>query len=193
LLPFVVAACGLSTRPYAERRQWPLRVSRPQTLPARRGAPVLLVRSFTAGPGLDARGLQSIEPDGSIRTDFYEEWSVSPAQAVEDCVRGWLAASGLFSAVLAPGSRLPADLVLEAELTALWTVPSENRARAALGLTLVRERATATLLVQSRIEAEAALPRQDGDTTAQDAAQAMTAAVAALCSRVEAALYQVKA
>ena len=137
--PLALAGCGLETRPYAERRQWPLLVHRPQALPPRTGGPVLLVRSFTAGPGMEARGLQSVQPDGSIRTEFYEEWSVPPAQAVEEAVRSWLAQSGLFSAVLAPGSRLAADLVLEGELDALWTVPAENTARAALGLTLVAQ------------------------------------------------------
>ena len=43
-----------------------------------------------------------------------------PAQAVEDGLRQWLAATGLFGAVLAPGSRLAADLVLEGDLTAFW-------------------------------------------------------------------------
>ena len=185
LVPLAFGGCGLETRPYAERRQWPLLVRRPQELPPRSGGPVLLVRSFAAGPGLEARGLQYVQPDGSIRTEYYEEWSVPPSQAVEEAVRDWLAQSGVFSAVLAPGSRLPADLVLEAELDALWTVPAEHTSRAALGVTLVAEGgAGARLVLQRRVEGEAALAA----TTPQDAVAAMTAAVAALCGRVEAAV-----
>ena len=180
-----LAGCGLETRPYAERRQWPLLVRRPLALPPRQGGPVLLVRSFVAGPGLEARGLQFAQPDGSIRTEFYEEWSVPPAQVVEEAVRGWLAESGLFSAVLAPGSRLTADLVLEGELDALWALPAQHVARAALGLTLVAESgAGARLLLQRRVDGEAAL----AGSTPQDAVAAMTAAVATLCERVEAAV-----
>lgn len=181
-VPLVLVACGLETRPFAERRQWPLLVRRPASLPPRKGGAVLLVRSFIAGPGLEARGLQSVQPDGSIRTEFYEEWSVPPAQAVEEAVRGWLAACGLFAAVVAPGSRLAAGLVLEAELDALWTVPAGRLARTALGMTLVAEgAASAQLVLQQRVEGEAPL----AGATPQDAVGAMTAAVGALCGRVE--------
>jgi len=181
----VLAGCGLDTRPYLERREWPLLVRRPQALPARTGAPVLLVRGFAAGPGMEARGLQSVQPDGSLRTGFYEEWSVPPAQGVEEAVRDWLTACGLFSAVLAPGSRLAADLVLEGELDALWTLPAEHLARAAAGVTLLAQGpAGARLLLQRRVEGEAEL----SGTAPQDAAGAMTAAVAVLCGRIEEAV-----
>jgi cholesterol transport system auxiliary component len=180
-----LAGCGLDTRPYVERRDWPLLARRPQALPPRPGGPVLLVRSFAAGPGMEARGLQSVQPDGSIRTEFYEQWSVLPAQAVEEAVRGWLADSGLFSAVLAPGSRLTADLVLEGELDGLWTVPAEHLARATAGVTLVADAAAGTrLALQQRVVGEAPL----AGTTPPDAASAMTAAVGVLCERIEAAI-----
>lgn len=183
--PLAVAGCALETRPYAERRQWPLLLHRPQALPPRTGGPVLLVRSLTAGPGMEARGLQSLQPNGSIRTDFYEEWSVPPAQAVEESLRGWLAGSGLFAAVLAPGSRLPADLVLEGELGALWTVPAENLARTSLGMTLLAQDAAGTRLVlQRRVEGEAPL-RGPGP---QEATEAMTEAVGVLFERIERAI-----
>jgi ABC-type uncharacterized transport system auxiliary subunit len=180
-----LAGCGLDTRPYVERRDWPLLARRPQALPPRPGGPVLLVRGFAAGPGMEARGLQSVQPDGSIRTEFYEQWSVLPAQAVEEAVRGWLADAGLFSAVLAPGSRLTADLVLEGELDALWTVPAEHLARATAGVTLVADAVAGTrLLLQQRVVGEAPL----AGATPPDAAGAMTAAVSVLCGRIEAAI-----
>ena len=55
-VPLALTACGLGTRPYAERRQWPLLVRRPQALPPRTGGPVLQVRSFTAGPSQGEAG-----------------------------------------------------------------------------------------------------------------------------------------
>lgn len=182
--PLALAGCGLETRPYAERRQWPLLVRRPQTLPPRPGGPVLLVRSLAAGPGMEPRGLQTVQADGSIRTDYYEEWSVPPAQAVEQALRSWLEVCGLFSAVVAPGSRLVAGLVLEGELDALWAVPAERLARAAAGITLVAEGGPAArLALQRRVEGAAPL----AGATPAEAVAALTAAVAALCGQVEAA------
>jgi ABC-type uncharacterized transport system auxiliary subunit len=183
LLPLLLAGCGLATRPYAERRQWPLAVTRPGTLPPG-GRKVLEVRSLLAGPGLDARGLQSLEADGSIRTGFYEEWAVPPAQGVEEALRAWLAASGLFVAVVAPGSRVVADVVLEGELDALWTEPSAKLAHAALGVTLIANGTTPHVLLQRRFAATAALT---GQGAGADVA-AMLAALAIVLAQVESAL-----
>ncbi len=81
-------------RPYVQRRDWPLDVRRGRSLPPRRRGRVLLVRSMRAGPGLEVRGLQWLQRDGSVHVDFYEQWAVPPAQAVEDDLRQWLADCG---------------------------------------------------------------------------------------------------
>lgn len=181
----LLSGCGLAERPYAERRQWPLVARRPRVEPARRGAPILLVRGLRAGPGLEQRGLQSLQADGSIRSEFYEEWAAPPEQAVEEALRGWLADSGLYSAVVASGSRLEADQVLEGELTGLWTIPATNQAHIALGMTVVAQRPAATrVLLQQRLTAEAALA---GGST-REAVEAQSAALSAVLAQVEAAL-----
>jgi cholesterol transport system auxiliary component len=59
---------------------------------------------------------------------------------VEDALRQWLADAGLFSAVVAPGSMLPADLTLEGELTDFVGDPPAGIARAALALVLLDQR-----------------------------------------------------
>lgn len=183
--PLLLAGCGLSERPYAERRQWPLMVRRARSEPARAGAPVLLVRGLRAGPGLEARGLQSLEADGSIRTAFYEEWAAPPAQAAEEALRLWLADCGLFAAVVAPGSRLEPDQVLEGELGGLWTIPATGQAHCALGVTVVAERgAVRRVLLQQRLAAEAPL----SGTSAREAVEAQSAALGAVLGQVEAAL-----
>jgi ABC-type uncharacterized transport system auxiliary subunit len=180
-----LGGCGLSTRPYVERRDWPLLVQRPQALPPRAGAPVLLVRSLRAGPGMEARGLQTLRADGSIKTEFYEEWAVPPAEAVEDALRRWLADSGLFSGVLAPGSRLVADLVLEGELDALWTEPARHDAFAAVGISVLEQNPSAMKVkLQRTVSARAALA---GGAVPQ-AVEAMRAAVAQVCAEIEALL-----
>jgi cholesterol transport system auxiliary component len=185
LLPLALAACGLSERPYAERREWPLLVSRRQSLPPRSGGKVLEVRTLTAGPGLDARGLQSLEADGSIRTAFYEEWAVPPAQGVEDALRRWLADSGRFAAVVAPGSRMPSDLALEGELTALWSEPAAGRAHAAIGVVVVDQPGTVPRIVlQRNFSADVPLT---GDA-APDEVAAQMAALAEVFRGIETAL-----
>jgi ABC-type uncharacterized transport system auxiliary subunit len=185
LLPALLAACGLAERPYAERREWPLRLHRPQTLPRRPDGPVLEVRTLRAGPGLEARGLQSLAPDGSIRTEFYEEWAVPPARGVGDALRLWLADCGRFAAVLAPGSDMPADLVLEGELEALWTEPAAQRARAALGVVVVEQRAAVPRILLQRTEAAEAPLASDAPG---DAVAAQIAALAEVFRDIEAAL-----
>ncbi len=190
LLPLLLAGCGLSERPYLERRQWPLVGGRPGVLAGRKGGKVIEVRTLRAGPGLDARGLQTLAADGSVAADFYEEWSVPPAQGVEELLRGWLRDSGLFAGVVAPGSRVPADLVLEGELGALWSETAGRRARATLGITLIAAQGDAArVLLQRRYEATAA----QGDDTPGGRVQAMLAAVTVVLARLEADLRQLAA
>jgi ABC-type uncharacterized transport system auxiliary subunit len=135
--------CGCSLlpdRPYAERRQWPLgaETAAGAAALAAPAGPVLLVRTVRAGPGLTRRGLQVLQPDGSLQVLYYEEWAVPPAEAAEAALRRALAASGRFAAVTAPGSRLDPDYVLEGELERLLADPAQGSASAALALVLAR-------------------------------------------------------
>ena len=126
-----VALTGCSVlpqTPYLQRRDWPLDVHRTATVLPRRRGRVLLVRSLRAAPSLESRGLQWLQRDGSVHVDFYEQWAVPPAQAVEDDLRRWLADAGLFVAVIAPGSQLSADFILEGELTVFVAEPSVESA-----------------------------------------------------------------
>ena len=98
-----------------------------------RGAAEPARRAFcwcaACGQALGSRcaGLQWLQRDGSVHVDFYEQWAVPPAQAVEDDLRQWLADAGLFRAVVAPGSRLNADFVLEGELDAFMRRSERRR------------------------------------------------------------------
>lgn len=184
-LPLLLAACGLSERPYTERRQWPLMLRRPDALPPRRGGPVLEVRTLNAGPGLEARGLKTLAADGSMQTSFYEEWAVPPAQGIEDALRLWLAAGGKFRAVVAADSRADADLALEGELTALWAEPEQHLARAAIAVTVVDQRGRSPrILLQRTFRGEAAL----ASDAAPDAVSAQLAALTEVFRAIEAAI-----
>ncbi|MBU6498874.1 MAG: membrane integrity-associated transporter subunit PqiC [Rhodospirillales bacterium] len=182
--PLALAGCGLSSRPYAEKRQWPLVVARPAALPPRPHGRVLELRTLRAGPGLESRGLQTVQADGSIRTAFYEEWIAAPAELVEDQLRRWLAASGLFAAVVSPGSRALPDWAMEGELTALWAATPPLPARAAIGLTVVGARGAAPVVLQQRFVAT----RAQTAPGSQAAVAAQEAALAEVFTAIEAAL-----
>jgi len=180
-----VAGCGLSERPYEQKRDWPLTVKNPQQRPAPSRGPVLLIRSMQAGPGLETRGLRSLNADGSVRSNFYETWAVPPAQGVEAAMREWLTADGQFAAVLAPGSRMSADYTLEATLTEFIADPGQGVARAAITLVVLETRGDRTQLrAQHALSAEAPLTGSDAPAIAA----ALRAALEKLLAAVEAAL-----
>lgn len=148
-----VSGCSvLPSQPYQQRRDWPLLPRRASVSPAHKGGRVLLVRTMAAAPGLDARGVQWLLKDGSANTDYYEQWAVPPAAAMEEGLRRWLADSGLFAAVVAPGSRVTADFVLEPELTALIADPAAGTARAAVALVLLEPKGDTTRVRLQRTE-----------------------------------------
>lgn len=154
----------LPSRPYLPQRSWPLAARRSPELPAPVGGRVLLVRGLGAAPGLESRGLQTLEPDGSVQLGYYEQWSVAPADAVGEALRLWLADSGIYAAVVAPGSRLAADLVLEGELQALVAEPARRSFHIALAWVLLgRDR---RLLLQRRTALSVPLASDDAPAIA---------------------------
>jgi cholesterol transport system auxiliary component len=185
LLGMMAALAGCSLLPsgnYIQRRDWPLDVHRASVLPARRRGKVLLVREIRSGPGLEARGLQWLQRDGSVHVDFYEQWAVPPAQAVEDDLRQWLAGSGLFSAVVAPGSRLEADYVLEGELLTFMADPNAGVARVSVAFVLLDQHPSPIKAVLQRTES-AEVKLASGDPPA--IAAAMRAGVAEVVEKIE--------
>lgn len=175
----------LPTRPYLEKREWPLDARRPVSLPPDPRGRVLLVRTLRAAPGLEARGLQALQADGSVRSDFYEEWSVPPADAVEDVMRRWLAACGRFSAVLAPGSRLRADLALEGELLAVLARPAERLSRVSLGFVVLDLRPSPVrVLTQTEVSGTAPIDGSGPPVIAHAGQDALAAMMQQLEARV---------
>jgi ABC-type uncharacterized transport system auxiliary subunit len=148
-----LAGCSLLPQaPYVQQRSWPLDVDRPSVAPRKLHGRVLLVRSVRAAPGLQDRGLQWLQPDGSVHVDYYEQWAVPPAQAVENDLRQWLNDAGLFAAVVAPGSRLNADYVLEAQLETFIADPNAGLVHVALALVLLDQRQGSTKVLLQRTE-----------------------------------------
>lgn len=200
LLPCLaaLAACSvLPERPYQEVRRFALMPERPRRAPPAPRGPVLLVRTLRAAPGMDARGLRIQRPGGVVEVEFWNEWAAPPEELAEEALRRWLSASGLFSAVIAPGSRLRPDLILEGELIRLQAEPALGVARAGLSALLLRQAEGAagnpTIRGQYVVEGTAPLPtgggaRPDGRIAPEEAAQGMAAALADALAALEAQL-----
>jgi cholesterol transport system auxiliary component len=174
--PLGLAACGsvLPAQKYVAKVNWPLAPQPPVFHQGANGAPVLLVRPITAAPGLDAQGLQTIAPDGSLAIDYYNLWAVEPADAVTQSLVTWAQASGLFAAVVTPGSRLNADYIVEGELTELVADPSTAQARCVVTLVVIKTTGTPVPIRQQRLVGTAPLSGNDAafQVTAERAALA---------------------
>jgi cholesterol transport system auxiliary component len=186
LAPAALAGCSVLPQPkYVQQTQWPLAVQRTRTLPPPANGKVLLVRDVTSAPGLDTRGLQWLEPNGSVHVDFYNQWTVSPAAGVTSDLQQWLAGSGLFSAVVGAGSGLVPDLILDTELTQFVADPRNLTAHAAAQLTIIDAHAVPSrVLLQRTATGQARMPMD----TPQGVAEGLRAALAVLLGQVEAAL-----
>jgi uncharacterized lipoprotein YmbA len=183
--PLALPACSLlPDRPHVPARRYQLDPRRPAAHPAAAGAPVLLVRRLRATPGLLDLALRRQRPDGAYEVAAFEEWIAPPADLAEAALRTWLAASGRFAAVVAPGSRAEASLVLEAQLLTLESRPTQAVAELA-GVLLREERLSTRLLTSFRVAGEAPLS-PGADWPAQAAAQA--AALGLAFGRLEAAI-----
>ena len=193
LLPALAgASCTALNRPYREVQRYALAPERPRREPPPKPGPVLLLRSVRAAPGMDARGLRILGAGGQVDTEFYNEWAAPPVEAVEEAMRQWLAGSGLFAAVVSPGSRLRPGLVLEAELLRLQAEPRAGLARAGLAALLLEEPRDGggqpRILGQFTPEGTAPLAggaRRDDKVPAGEAAAAMREALAAALAALE--------
>lgn len=189
LMPLGLAGCSvLPDRPYVETQRFPLEPRRTGAPRTGRGRRTLLLRTLRPGAGMETRNLRTIRPDGTESLDFYAEWAAPPAEAAEQALRRWLIDSRLFSAILAPGSRVTPDFVMEGEITALAAVQGQGTARAELTLLLVDERNAGRLVGQLVTEGTAPLPGGTAPPTPEQAAEAMTAALGNALASLEQAL-----
>ncbi len=154
-----LAACSAVQTPFVEPLRFPLAPVRAGPPAAGRARRTLLLRTARAAPGLEERLLRTVRADGTVGVEYYAEWTAPPAEAVEEALRRWLVASGLYSAVLAQGTRANPDMTLEMELSALHADLGRGEARAAISAVLLREGALgATVLAQSVNVGTAPLP-----------------------------------
>jgi cholesterol transport system auxiliary component len=171
LAPAGLAGCSiLPQQKYIARTDWPLDPAPPMNAVPNPAGKVVLLRALDAGPGMDDEGIKSLRADGSLNTSYYNRWAVAPSDAATQALGEWLTASGDFSAVVAPGSRLSADLILEGELTELVSDLGAAQARAVLTLVVINNAGLTTRpLAQQRITGTA--PNAGSDATAEVTAQ----------------------
>lgn len=186
--PMLAGCSVLPDRPYVETRRYPLEPRRDGAPRSGRGRRTLLVRTIRAGASMDTRSLRTIRPDGTEFLDFYAEWAAPPAEAAEQALRRWLLDARLFAAILAPGSRVTPDYVLEGELTRLAAMQGEGVARAELTLLLVDERQGSRLVGQLVSSGTAPLASGTATPTSDQAAAGMTAALGNALVSLEQAL-----
>ncbi len=181
-----LAGCGAIGTPYVEPRRFPLEPVRnaPPRPPTGRS---MLIRTMRAGPGLETRSLRRIRADGTLDLAFYEGWLAPPADLAEQALRNWLTASGLFTALTAPGSRLNTPLILESELTALEARLAEGRGRAMVAALLLAQPDGQEARPLAQFLAEGFAPMLAAANVEQQAT-AMVAALAAAFAEVEARL-----
>jgi ABC-type uncharacterized transport system auxiliary subunit len=189
IAPFALAACSvLPDRPYVETRRFPLEPRRDAPPRTGRGRRTLLVRTIRAGAGMETRSLRTIRPDGTESLDFYAEWAAPPAEAAEQALRRWLLESRLFAAILAPGTRVTPDFVLEGEIARLAADQGAGLARAEMTLLLVDERNGSRLVGQMVSTGTAPLASGTAQPTPGQAAEAMVGALGNALASLEQAL-----
>ena len=185
--PLGLVACGsiLPVQKFTPTVDWPLDPQPPSMMAPNAAGPVLLVRDLSAAPGLDDTGLHSLRADGSLDISYYNRWSVPPANAATAALANWALASGDFAAVVGPGSRLTANLIVEGELAEFYADLSTGQAHAVLTLVIIRNSfsiaAVNRPLAQQRINGTAPL-------RGTDAAALVAAQLAALASALTQAM-----
>ncbi|MCR0984244.1 hypothetical protein [Roseomonas populi] len=193
----VLAGCSVLNQDYVEPRRYPLMPRRPGGsvigAPVARSGPrgkkTLLMRLTRAAAGLDGRLLRSIRPDGTEAVEYYAEWTAPPAEAAEESLRRWLVDSGMFAAVLAPGTRSAVDLTMESELVALHVDLGRGVAVCSMTVVVMRETSQFGTRVVGQYAETATVPVPPDRPLGPDAqAAGMVAALAAVLGRLEADL-----
>lgn len=118
-LTLLSAACSLS-RPSPVKSTYLLEPPAPAARNPMPGSATLKIEAVTVAAPFRGRTLIYRESDSKYEADFYEEFLVSPATMLGEAMAAWLAATGIYRAVLPPSTSIDGDFALEAFFTELY-------------------------------------------------------------------------
>jgi cholesterol transport system auxiliary component len=114
----ILAGCG-GQKSY-EKQHYILDTQRASSAVASDSPHIIEIRRFTTNAAFGAKGLVYRVGEHEYKSDFYNEFLVSPAAMITEKTRNWLSTSGLFKRVLDPGSQVDPTHVMEGNVIALY-------------------------------------------------------------------------
>ena len=131
VLVALASTTGCLRRQYPTKRQYVVNVERSAATRSP-GNGVLQMRPVTAATEYDRKSLVYRTGELTFVDDFYNAFYVTPARMVSSVAHKWLADSGIFAAVVDPGSVAHADYLLELKLTDLYVDRRDEKAHVAV-------------------------------------------------------------
>ncbi len=113
----ILAGCGQESY---EKQHYILDTQRASSVVANNSANIIEIRRFTSNSAFSAKGLIYRVGEFEYKSDFYNEFLVSPAAMITEKTHNWLSTSGLFQRVLDPGSYVEPTHVVEGNVIALY-------------------------------------------------------------------------
>ena len=122
-----LSGCGGLSRPYPEKSLHALDVGSPEKSEAAKGTHVLKVENVWVADPFSALTFNYKVGESKFTSDYYNGFIAPPGRMLTGNLSSWLAASGIFSAVVSGENSADYDFVLETNVTALYGDYSDSK------------------------------------------------------------------